>query len=88
MTLPQQISYITLGVRDMANLRAFYAQLGWHERPGSSDDFVTYQAGGVLSPSFRLGTSAKKQLRGNHRQMGRGTGSRLESMSKARKLST
>jgi uncharacterized protein len=55
VTFPQQINYITLGVRDMATLRAFYAKLGWHERPGSSDDFATYQAGGVILALYPLG---------------------------------
>lgn len=48
MTLPQRISYITLGARDMATLRAFYAGLGWQERPGSNDDFAAYEAGATL----------------------------------------
>ncbi len=61
MTFPQQINYITLGVRDMATLRAFYAELGWEERPGSSEDFATYKAGGVilaLYPLEQLGQEA------------------------------
>jgi uncharacterized protein len=61
VTFPQQINYITLGVRDMATLRAFYGELGWHERPGSSDDFATFQAGGVilaLYPLEQLGREA------------------------------
>ena len=55
MTFPQRFSYITLGVRDMPTLRSFYAELGWHERPGSSDDFATYEAGGVLLALYPLG---------------------------------
>lgn len=55
MAFPQQINYITLGVRDMATLRAFYAELGWNERPGSSDDFATYQAEGVILALYPLG---------------------------------
>ena len=55
MTFPQRISYITLGVRDMPTLRAFYAELGWQERSGSSDDFATYEAGGVLLALYPLG---------------------------------
>ena len=55
VTFPQRISYITLGVRDMPTLRAFYAELGWQERPGSSDDFATYEAGGVLLALYPLG---------------------------------
>ena len=54
MTFPRRISYITLGVRDMPTLRVFYAELGWQERPGSSDDFATYEAGGVLLALYPL----------------------------------
>jgi predicted lactoylglutathione lyase len=39
----------------MPTLRAFYAELGWKERPGSSDDFATYEAGGVLLALYPLG---------------------------------
>jgi predicted lactoylglutathione lyase len=55
VTFPQRISYITLGARDMATLRAFYAQSGWQERPGSSDDFATYEAGAVILALYPLG---------------------------------
>ena len=55
MAFPQRISYITLGVRDMPTLRAFYVELGWQERPGSSDDFATYAAGAVLLALYPLG---------------------------------
>lgn len=61
MSLPQRISYITLGARDMATLRTFYAGLGWRERPGSNDDFATYEAGTTLLalyPLRRLGEEA------------------------------
>lgn len=55
MSLPQRISYITLGARDMAALRAFYAGLGWRERPGSNDDFATYEAATTLLALYPLG---------------------------------
>jgi predicted lactoylglutathione lyase len=61
MTLPQRISYITLGARDMAALRAFYAAMGWSERPGSDDNFATYEVGSALLalyPMERLGQEA------------------------------
>jgi len=61
MTFPQRISYITLGARDMATLREFYAGLGWKERPGSNDDFAAYEAGATivtLYPIQRLGEEA------------------------------
>lgn len=61
MTFPQRISYLTFGARDMAALRRFYTGLGWEERPGSGDDFATYQLGPVvlaLYPVGRLGAEA------------------------------
>ena len=61
MSLPQRISFITLGVRNMAALRAFYAGFGWHERTGSDDGFAAYEAGSVrlaLYPLERLGEEA------------------------------
>jgi catechol 2,3-dioxygenase-like lactoylglutathione lyase family enzyme len=61
VTVPQRLSYITLGARSMRDLRAFYAALGWSERPGSDDDFATFDAGAVLLalyPIERLGAEA------------------------------
>lgn len=43
-----RLTYVTLGARDLAALRAFYQRWGWPEREGSSDSFATYEAGGVL----------------------------------------
>jgi predicted lactoylglutathione lyase len=61
MNLPQQINYVTLGARDMGGLRRFYSAMGWQERPGSNDDFATYEVGGfllALYPLDRLGAEA------------------------------
>ncbi len=44
MVVPQHISFITLGVRDLPHLRAFDAACGWQELPGGEDDFTQYQA--------------------------------------------
>ncbi|HZE16404.1 MAG TPA: hypothetical protein VE197_12210 [Mycobacterium sp.] len=51
----QRISYITLGARDMVGLRRFYRALGWQERPGSDDEFTTYQLGSVVLALFPIG---------------------------------
>ena len=67
----QRISYITLGVRDMPTLRALYAELGWRERPGSTDDFVTYEAEGVLLALYPLDQLAQEAAPGE--QMPGGT---------------
>jgi predicted lactoylglutathione lyase len=64
MSIPQRVSFITLGARDMETLRGFYSALGWHERSGSDDNFATYEAGTVLLalyPIGRLGAEAAPQ---------------------------
>jgi uncharacterized protein len=61
VTVPQRLSFVTLGARNMPVLRGFYASLGWRERPGSDDNFATFDAGGVLLaiyPIERLGAEA------------------------------
>ena len=45
MGLPQRISFVTLGARDISTLRAFYGALGWVERPGSDDSFAAFDVG-------------------------------------------
>ena len=54
MNLPQRLSYVTLGAHSMTTLRAFYATLGWVERPGSNDEFVTYEMGFALLALYPL----------------------------------
>src|SRR6202011_1041880 len=61
VTVPQRLSYVTLGARNMAVLRRFYPSLGGTERPGSDDNFATFDAGGVLLalyPIEHLGAEA------------------------------
>lgn len=43
----QTISFITLGVRDLARSRAFYQALGWQESSGSQPAVAFFQAGSV-----------------------------------------
>ena len=43
----QTISFITLGVADLAHSRAFYAALGWRESSGSQPSIAFYAAGTV-----------------------------------------
>jgi catechol 2,3-dioxygenase-like lactoylglutathione lyase family enzyme len=44
----QRIGVITLGVRDLANARAFYEALGWKTGAAPGDDVVFFQAGGTV----------------------------------------
>ena len=41
----QNISFITLGVADLARSRAFYAALGWRESSGSQPEIAFFNAG-------------------------------------------
>jgi predicted lactoylglutathione lyase len=56
--LPQQISFVTIGARDVSTLRAFYRALGWVERPGSDDNFAAFDVG-----TTRLALYSLTQLR-------------------------
>ena len=49
----QTISFITLGVADLARSRAFYAALGWHESSGSQDAVAFYSAGTLAFALFQ-----------------------------------
>ncbi len=46
--IPQRLSLVTLGVRDMPRMQAFYKGLGWDPVPGASDQFCAFLLGGVV----------------------------------------
>jgi catechol 2,3-dioxygenase-like lactoylglutathione lyase family enzyme len=50
--MKQAISFITLGVADLARSRTFYRSLGWRESSGSQAEVVFYQAGSVAFALF------------------------------------
>ena len=54
--MDQRISLITLGYRDYARARAFYAALGWTDAVAPDDEVVFFQAGGMV---FALWDRAK-----------------------------
>jgi predicted lactoylglutathione lyase len=54
MMVPERVSLITLGVRDVPNLRAFYQRLGWSETDISSDSYAVFRTVGVLLSLFPL----------------------------------
>jgi predicted lactoylglutathione lyase len=59
--MPQPLTFVTLGARDMASLRAFYRALGWQENEGSDDGFTSFTLGSVrlaLYPIALLGAEA------------------------------
>lgn len=49
---PQRITLITLGVRDLAAARAFYARLGWQEHGESQESVAFYQMNGCALALF------------------------------------
>ena len=55
------MTVVTIGVRNMRTLRAFYDALGWVANDGSDDTFTTFTLGGVrlaLFPIDRLRAEA------------------------------
>ena len=50
--MKQAISFITLGVRDLARSRAFYRALGWRESSASQPAVAFFQAGSVAFALF------------------------------------
>ena len=53
------ISFITLGVADLARSRAFYAALGWQESSASQPAIAFYAAGSVIFALFERGALAE-----------------------------
>ena len=54
MTVPQLLTFVTLGARDVSALRRFYSGWGWQERAGADETFVQYEVGGVRLALFSL----------------------------------
>jgi uncharacterized protein len=44
----QRLSLVTLGVRDLGRVRAFYEALGWRSGAAPDDDVVFFRAGGTV----------------------------------------
>jgi uncharacterized protein len=59
--VPQRLSFVTLGTRDMRRARSFYEAWGWVERGGSTDEFASFDVGSTrlaLYPLDLLGHEA------------------------------
>src|SRR5262245_58059719 len=54
MGVPARVSLVTLGARDMAAQRAFYAALGWEEHAGSDDSWAAFRTGGAILALFPM----------------------------------
>ncbi len=57
--MKQAISFITLGVADLARSRAFYRALGWRESSASQTEVAFYQAGSVAFALFARASLAE-----------------------------
>lgn len=55
MVVPQHLTIVTIGSRDVAAQRAFFARWGWHENEGGTDDYASYDVGGLRLAVFGLG---------------------------------
>jgi catechol 2,3-dioxygenase-like lactoylglutathione lyase family enzyme len=61
MGVPQRVNIVTLGARDLSELRAFYRSWGWTEHEASNDGWVAFDVGGwllALWPIDQLATEA------------------------------
>lgn len=47
VTVPQRITFVTLGARDLPALRRFYGALGWTEAAFSTESFAAFECGSV-----------------------------------------
>lgn len=50
--MEQRLSFVTLGVADVARSRAFYDALGWNASSASQPSVAFYDAGGVVVSLF------------------------------------
>ena len=50
--MKQSISFITLGVADLARSRAFYRALGWQVSAGSQESVAFFQVGTIAFALF------------------------------------
>lgn len=52
--IPQRVSLITIGARNLPELRKFYQRLGWSETEISSDHYCVFRTAGVLLSLFPM----------------------------------
>lgn len=57
--VPQRISLVTIGAKQVASLRKFYQALGWSESAFSSDNYAVFETAGVILTLFPLEELAK-----------------------------
>jgi predicted enzyme related to lactoylglutathione lyase len=57
--IPERVSLITIGARNLPKLRSFYKRLGWTETDISSDNYCVFKTAGVLLSLFPLNELVK-----------------------------
>lgn len=57
--VPARVTLVTIGARDMFQLRRFYADLGWSQTEFSSDEYAVFKTAGVLLSLFPLAKLAE-----------------------------
>lgn len=54
VTVPQRVTIVTLGARDLSGLRSFYSRWGWIESDESNESWVAFEVGGTLLSLYPL----------------------------------
>ena len=54
MAIPQRVSIVSLGARDLASLRSFYVGWGWTEADDATESWSAFDVGGWLLSLFPL----------------------------------
>jgi catechol 2,3-dioxygenase-like lactoylglutathione lyase family enzyme len=52
--VPSRLSLVSLGVRDVRALRAFYERLGWTSDSPEGEEFAAFPLGGAVLALYRL----------------------------------
>ncbi len=57
--LPARVTYVTLGVRDLAAQRRFYEALGWQATAASDENYVQMRTAGAVLALFPIAALAE-----------------------------
>lgn len=60
MAVPQRISIVTLGARDLVSLRSFYAGWGWIEAEEANEFWTAFDVGGWLLSLYPIDALAEE----------------------------
>lgn len=55
MGVPQRLTFVTIGARNVSALRDFYRGIGWTENDGASDSFASFDCGSVKLALYPVG---------------------------------